>query len=173
MSLDGDTSPQQSVSDVTEAAPSNIVDEIFGFLLATMAYEEAEVRAQFGSGLSEVQFGKALWLAKERAREQASIEFIPRGDGGGFVRATDLQKLRRGQQFHRTGIVKMKRSLRVLDKVDPDGLSTEHRQQLARAVERQGRATLRAEQEASLRKPPVTVCETPKVPRSRGTGDGQ
>lgn len=150
----------------TDRSSFDLKASLLARLLSVQSYTMLDLKACFQGKSSDAEFGLALWDAREQVREDVGIEFISHSDGV-FVRATDAQKLRRGQAFWRTGLRKQKRSLKVLDAVEVANLSSDERLAWERARERQGRATLRAEQEASLRKPPVTVCEVPRVPKRR------
>jgi len=147
---------------------------VYDFLAGRHDYHETELEPFKGS-LLPVRFNHIVWAAKQRLRADRGIEFIPvakgAGDSGGqFVRASDSQKLNRGKKFARTGLRKQRRSLDVLDAVVEDHLTPDQKADLNFSKEKIGNAVLRASQEMSMRRPPVTVCEVPDVPRRRSSG---
>lgn len=147
---------------------------VYDFLASRHEYHESELEPLRGS-LIPVRFNHIVWEAKQRLRADRAIEFVPvfkeAGDSGGqFVRASDPQKLNRGKKFAKTGLRKQRRSLAVLDAVDEGGLSPDQKADLNFSKEKIGNAVTRASQAMSMRRPPITVCEVPDVPRRRSNG---
>ncbi len=149
------------------AAPTNragLVSRIVIILGTEDRVTKSALRSLCGD-CTEIEFGLALHDAREQARTDFRVEFIPDREGG-LVRATAKQKLNRAAQFNRTANRKRVRVGAVLAAVDPAELAAEDQERLQMARDKNALGCMRDQQIARMRRVLPEGNDTrPEMPR--------
>jgi len=146
-------------------------DVLFGVMVKSHQVNRTEMKDLLwtrGYRLSDLQFNMVVHRVRERLRTEVRLEFVPdaRRDGW-LVRATNQQKIRRGQKFAQTGLLKQQRAVRILQTVNQSELTGNRRQIFTSTLEKTQQAATRSHHALVLeeRESRPTVCERPSDPR--------